>query len=159
MSILFQPVCFSSSGSDHFQHSRDQFSVLCNGVCFIRPKLSLFYHPPTLLLQGIRCRNQVSILFIWSFSILFHQCSYLVILRKIFFKFIILCSFSCPVDSIQALSIMSFPRFKCFSMPVYLLIFHLSLFIPEVQKISQEIRVFIPNPFKLFRGCNLIQAI
>ena len=35
-----------------FQHSRDQFSVLCNGVCFIRPKLSLFSRPPTLSVQA-----------------------------------------------------------------------------------------------------------
>ena len=34
-----------------FQHSRDQFSVLCNGVCFIRPKLSLFSRPPTLFFK------------------------------------------------------------------------------------------------------------
>ena len=27
MSILFQPACFSSSGSDHFQHPQDQLKV------------------------------------------------------------------------------------------------------------------------------------
>ena len=44
-----------------FQHSRDQFSVLCNGVYSICPKLPLFSRPPTLFLQGLRFLNQVSI--------------------------------------------------------------------------------------------------
>ena len=39
-----------------FQHSRDQFSVLCNGVCFIRPKLSLF-SPPS---HPFSSRTQIS---------------------------------------------------------------------------------------------------
>ena len=59
-----------------------------NVVCFIRPKLPLFSCPPTLFLQGLRFLNHVSILWMWIFSILFHQCSYLVILRKMLRSFI-----------------------------------------------------------------------
>ena len=40
-----------------FQHSSDQFSVLCNGVCFIRPKLSLFFFPPS---HPFSSRTQIS---------------------------------------------------------------------------------------------------
>ena len=39
-----------------FQHSQDQFSVLCNGVCFFRPKLSLF-SPPS---HPFSSRTQIS---------------------------------------------------------------------------------------------------
>ena len=39
-----------------FQHLQDQVSVLLNGVCFIRSKLSLFSHPPTL----VSSRTQIS---------------------------------------------------------------------------------------------------
>ena len=47
-----------------------------------------------------------------------------------------------------------------FLVSVYLLITHLSFSMCSgVLKISQEIRVFIQDPFKLFRGCYLIQAI
>ena len=47
--------------------------------------------------------------------------------------------FSFAVDSIQALSIISFPRFKWFLMPVHLSITHLLLFIcSRVLKISQK---------------------
>ena len=54
-----------------------------NGIHSIFPKLPLFSRPPTLFLQGLRFLNQVSILLMGSFSILFRQCSYPVILRKI----------------------------------------------------------------------------
>ena len=90
MSILFQPMCFSSSGSDHSNIRKINYKLFLNGVCFIRPKLPLFFRPPTLFLQGLRFLNQVSILFTWSPFILFNQCSYPVVLMKMFFKFIIL---------------------------------------------------------------------
>ena len=54
-----------------------------NGVCFIRPKLSLFFPPSHPFLQELRFLSQVSILLMGSLSILFRQCSYPVILRKI----------------------------------------------------------------------------
>ena len=41
---FFSPACFSSSGSDHF-NIRKINSKFLNGVCFIRPKLSLFFPP------------------------------------------------------------------------------------------------------------------
>ena len=47
------------------------------------PKFSLFFRPPTLFLQGLRFLNRVSILLMGSLSILFRQCFYPVILRKI----------------------------------------------------------------------------
>ena len=68
----FQPVSFSSSGADLYQHPQDQLSVLLNGVCFIRLQVS-FVLPtlPPLFLQGLRFLNQVSILFMCSLFILF----------------------------------------------------------------------------------------
>ena len=45
MSILFNRCVFSSSGFVHFQRPQDQLSVLLNDVCFIRPKLPLFFLP------------------------------------------------------------------------------------------------------------------
>ena len=54
-----------------------------NDVCFICPKLPLFSRPATLFLQGHIFLNSLSILWMWSLSILFCQCSYPVILKKI----------------------------------------------------------------------------
>ena len=102
----FQPVCFFSSGSDHF-NIRKIISQFPNVICFIRPKLSLFSRPPTLFLQGLRFLNQVSILLMRSLSIVFRQYSYPVILRKILTELQVYHSsfFSSPVDSIQAFSV------------------------------------------------------
>ena len=53
-----------------------------------------------------------------------------------------------------------FPPFKCFLMPVDLLIIHFSLFKGSgVLKISQKMCVSIINPFKLFWDYYLIQVI
>ena len=103
----FQPACFSSSGSDHVNIRKINSKFFLNSVCFIRPKLPLFSCPPTLFIQGLRFLNQVSILWMWSLSILFHQCSYPVVLLKILteLKFIILCSFPSPVVSMQAFGV------------------------------------------------------
>ena len=49
------------------QHLQDQLSVLLNGVCFIRSKLSLFSHPPTLFLQGLWFLIQVPF-YCWEVS-------------------------------------------------------------------------------------------
>ena len=54
MPILFQPTCSFSSGSDHFNIREINSLILSNGVCFSHPKLSLFSHPPTLFLRGLR---------------------------------------------------------------------------------------------------------
>ena len=68
--------------------------------------------------------------------------------------------FPSPADPIQALLIISFPRFKCLLVPVHLIIFHFSLFIYSgVLKISQKARLVIQDLFNLFRGCYLIQVI
>ena len=61
----FQPACFSSSGSDHFQHPQDPISVFSMLVLSSVPKLLLFFPPshPFFFLQGFRFLNQVS--FYW----------------------------------------------------------------------------------------------
>ena len=72
------------------------------------PSCLCFSRPPTLFLQGLRFLNHVSILWMWSFSILFHQCSYLVILRKMLRKLQVYhssFSYSFPLDSIEAFSV------------------------------------------------------
>ena len=66
-----------------FQHPQDLLSVFPMLFVSSVPKLPLFSHPPTLFLQGPRLLNQVSFLLMGSLSILFRQCSYPVILRKI----------------------------------------------------------------------------
>ena len=45
----FQPVCFSSSKSDHSNIRKINSKLFLKGVRFIRPKLPLFSRPPTLL--------------------------------------------------------------------------------------------------------------
>ena len=79
----FQPTCSFSSGSDHFniREINSQFfaTVFASSV----PSCLCFSRPPTLFLQGLRFLNQVSFLFMGSLSILFRQCSYPVILRKV----------------------------------------------------------------------------
>ena len=47
MSILFNRHVFSSSGSNHLQHSQDQLSVLLNVVCFIHLQVAFVF--PALL--------------------------------------------------------------------------------------------------------------
>ena len=55
LSILFTSV-FLFKWIRSLQHSQDQLSVLLNGVCFIRSKLPLFSHTPTL----VSSRTQIS---------------------------------------------------------------------------------------------------
>ena len=57
--------------------------------CLFHPSPSCFCfsYPPTLIfLQGLRFLNRVSILLMWSLSIIFLQCSYPVILKNILTK-------------------------------------------------------------------------
>ena len=102
-----------------------------NGVYSICPKLPLFSRPPTLFLQGLRFLNQVSILWIWSLSILFRPCSYPVILMKILTEPQVRHSsfffFSGGFNSSFVDHIL-FPRFKYLLMPVLLIFIHFSLF-------------------------------
>ena len=71
--------------------------------------------------------------------------------------------FSSPVDSIQALSIISFSRFKCLLMSMHRLIIHLSLFIIHLfrsaKDISEDLCLHYQDPFKLFGDYYLIQVI
>ena len=162
MSILFQPACFSSSKSDHSNIREINSKLFLNGVHFIRPKLPLFSHPPTIFFKD--SDFLIKYPFIDGKSLhSFRQCSYPGILRKILtelqvYQFFV--TLSSPVDSVQALSIISFPCFKCCLMSVHLLIIHLLLFmLSGVLKISQKIQVSILSPSKLFRGCYLVQDV
>ena len=147
-----------------FQHSQDHLSVSQHCSFHPSPSCLCFSRPPTILLQGLRCLNQVSILLMQSLFILFFQCSYPVIFHEDAHEasslpFFILFFSGGFNSSLQCWS-HSFPRFKCFLMSVHLLIIHLLLFmLSGVLKISQKIRISIPNPFKLSRGCYLFWAI
>ena len=71
--LLDHRVCHLNSISNRCVSLRDDPIILpirkinsklfLNGVHFIRPKLPLFFPPSHPFLQGIRCLNQVSILF------------------------------------------------------------------------------------------------
>ena len=147
-----------------FSPSARSILSFLNGVCFVHPKLSLFSRPPTLFLQGLIYFNQVSIYScevtsLFSINVLIRW-SLVKMLTS--FKFIILRSFFFSGGSNSSFQCWSysFPRVKCFLMPVHLSITHLLLFIcSRVLKISQKICVSILNPFKLFGDCYLIQAI
>ena len=66
----FQPACFSSSGSDHFNISKTSYHFFSTVFVSSVSKLPLFFsRPPTLFLQGLRFLNQLSILLRWSLSI------------------------------------------------------------------------------------------
>ena len=147
-----------------FSPSARSILSFLNGIHSICPKLPLFSCPPTLFLQGLRFLNQVSIYScevssLFSINVLIRW-SLVKMLTS--FKFIILhyCFFSGGSNSSFQCWSYSFPRGKCFLMPVHLPITHLLLFIcSRVLKISQKICVSILNPFKLFGDCYLIQAI
>ena len=135
-------------------------SISSSQRCLFHPSPSClcFSCPPTLFPQGLKFLNQLFILSLEvspflsgvshedsngdsssSFSILF---------------------FSGGFNSSFLCWSYSFPCFKCFLMPVHLFIIHLSLLnCSGVLKISQKARLFILNPFNLFRGSYLIQAI
>jgi len=76
--------------------------------------------------------------------------------------------FSSPVDPIEALSSISFPRFKRFPMPVHYLIPHLSLSLSSYQKCRGYLRRFV-SPLSIrssyfeiiisFKSFNLTGAI
>ena len=132
MLILFQPACFSSSGSDHFNIRKPKYQFFSTVFVSSVSKLPLFFPPslPFVFLQGLRFLLQVSILLMGSFSILFRQCSYPVILMKILMELQVRHSsfFSSPVDSSQVLLIIPFSSFQCLLIPVHLIVIHFSLF-------------------------------
>ena len=126
-------MCLSSSGSVHVNICKIIYHFFSTVFVSSVSKLPLFFPPslPFVFLQGLRFLLQVSILLMGSFSILFRQCSYPVILMKILMELQVRHSsfFSSPVDLIQALvlSILLFFFSNAFLMPVHLLIIHLSL--------------------------------
>ena len=146
-----------------FQHPQDQLKF--SQCCLFHPSPSClcFSRPPTLFLQGLRFLNHVSF-YLWEVSSFF---SLNVLIRwfpmKMLnsFKFINLrcCFFSGGSNSSFRCWSYPFPHFKCYPMPVHLIIIHLSLFVSGVLKISQKNHVSILNPFELLRGFSLIQAI
>ena len=160
----FQPACFSSSGSDHFNISKIIYHFFSTVFVSSVSKLPLFFPPslPFVFLQGLRFLLQVSILLMGIFSILFRQCSYPVISHEdtngaSSLSFFVLLSSS--VVSMQAFGVdhIPSPPFKCFLMPVDLLIIHFSLFKGSgVLKISQKICVSILNSFKPFNSTGAI---
>ena len=74
----FQPACFSSSGSEHFNIRKIKYQFFSTLFVSSVSKLSLFSHPPTFFIQGLRFLNKLSILFLWSLSIL----SFNVLIRR-----------------------------------------------------------------------------
>ena len=111
----FQPACFLSKWFRSFQHSQDQVSVLLNVVCVIHLQVAFVFPPSLPLFFSKDPDSYSSIHFIGgSFSILFRQCSYPVILMKILMELQVRHSsfFSSPVDSSQVLSIISFSLFQ-----------------------------------------------
>ena len=107
----------------------------------------LCFSPPSLFLRGLRFLNQVSILLMQSLSIIFHQCSYPVILRNILTELQVYYSLSLfffgglissfGVDHIFFFVSHVFPCSK--SLPKTLLTVHLSLFnCSGVLKISRR---------------------
>ena len=159
-------MCLSSSGSVHVNICKIIYHFFSTVFVSSVSKLPLFFPPslPFVFLQGLRFLLQVSILLMGSFSILFRQCSYPVILMKILMELQVRHSsfFSSPVDLIQALvlSILLFFFFQCFSYAGAPLN-HPSLAIKlfrSAQDIS-KIRVSTLHSFKLFRDWYLIQVI
>ena len=130
----FQPTCFSSSASSHFNirkiNSKLFSTVFIPSVtsCLCFPTLPPFFlkHSEVLTKYPFYSREVPSF---FSINVLTRWLSW-----------------RCSSN--------------VFLMQVYLLLTRLSLSMCfGVLKISQEIRVFIQDLFKLFRGCYLIQAI
>ena len=71
----FQPVCFSSSESDHFNIRKIKYQFFSTVFVSSVPKLPLFSCPPTLISSRIRIYYSSIILFLWSLFILFFECS------------------------------------------------------------------------------------
>ena len=124
----------------------------------------VFPAPPTLFLQGLGYLNQVSILWIWCLSILFRQCPYPVILRKILTKPQVhhssFFSFSGGFHSSFGIEHSLFVLPNAFLMPVHLIIIPRLLFnCSGVLKISRRFVFSTLHSFKILRGYSLIQAI
>ena len=163
MSILFQPACFSSSGSDHLNIRKinskfsQRYLFHLPQVAFVFPALPPFFFEDSDFLIKYPFIDGKSL---YSFASMFlsgdsqedtNGASSLLffvsfLLRWIQFKLSVL--------------IISLSLFKCFLMPVHLLITHFSIFLrSRVLNISQKARLFIQDPFKLFGDYYLILVI
>ena len=136
MSILFQLVCFSSSGSDHFNIC-EIISKFYQRCFFLRPKLPLFFPalPPfffkdsDFLIKYPSYRWEVSPFFSVNVHIQWFPMKILTELQVYHSLFSYLPRwFQCKLSVL----IVSFHRFKCLS---------------GVLKVSQRIHVSILNPF------------
>jgi hypothetical protein len=157
MSILFQPACFSS-----IYPIRAPLRSL--RIRLFHPSQVAFVFPPSHpFLQAVRFLNQVSFYSTKSLhcfpSMFLSSDTSWRCLGVSSSSFFILLFISGGFNSSFQCWPYCFPRLKCFLMTVHLLFIHLSLFISRVLKISQKSCVSILNPFKLLRGCYLIQAI
>ena len=147
-------MCFSSSGSEHFNIRKIQ-SQLSQQCSFIHPKLSLFFHPPTLVSPRTRISlssiHLIDVKSLHSSPSMFlpgdaHEDFNKVSSSPLFILFLLRWN-----QFKLSVLIIFFSVFQCFLMPVQFLIVHLSLFYCSgVLKISQKIRVPTLNPFKLF---------
>ena len=141
MSTISQPVCFSSSGSDHFSTSARSILSFLNGVCFIRPKLSLFYRPPTLLFKDSFILIKypfIHVKSLHSFQSMFLPGDYHEVGQEFQVHHSSLFFFSGGFNSSFRCWSYPFPRFKCFSMSVHLLVVHLYSY-PECSRYLRRI--------------------
>ena len=127
MSILFNRCASLQVGPIISTSARSSISFFSMLFVSSVSKLPLFFPPslPFVFLQGLRFLLQVSILLMGSFSILFRQCSYPVILMKILMELQVRHSsfFSSPVDLIQAFGVDHIlSSFQCLLIPVHLII-------------------------------------
>ena len=107
----FQPVCFSSTGSDHFNIRKTNYQFFSTVFASSVPSC-LCFPTPTLFLQGLRFLIQLSILLMGSLSILFRQCSYPVISHEDAQQFQVhhsSFSYSFPLDLTQAFGVDHIP--------------------------------------------------
>ena len=166
MLILFQPACFSSSGSDHF-NIRKFNSKFSQRRLFHPSQVVFFSCPPTFFLQGLRFLNHVSFYLREVFSLF----SLDVLIRwfpmKMLnsFQFIILPSFFFSGGLISSFSVDHISSF-CFTyLPMWILYPRLSYLFtspssyPECWRYLRRFVFSILNLFKLFGDYYLIQVI
>ena len=139
----FQPACFSSSGSDHFNFRKINYHFFSTVFVSSVSKLPLFFPPTHLFSSRTRTSYSSILLLMRSLSILFLQCSYPVILMKILtepqvhhFSFSF---FSDGTNSSFRCWSYLFPHFNVFSYRCTSLSFYFSLFvIPECSRYLED---------------------
>ena len=136
MAILFQPACFSSSGSEHFniRKIQSQLSQRCSFhpsqvvFVFFPPSHPLFFEDSDVLIKY----HFIDVKSLHSFL----QYSYPVILMKILTEFLVhhysFFFFSGRFNSSFGIELTPFLFAQCLFMPVHLLIFPACYsFVPE----------------------------